>query len=89
MDSNSAVCMAKNGKDTKHKIHISRRVHFVRNGENWKKHKIDWCEGGLKLADIATKNFGKNDLNTRIKYNIVKIYNWDRTLVQEGLHNTG
>ena len=21
-------------------------------------HNIDWCEGGLKLADIATKNVG-------------------------------
>ena len=48
----STVCMAKNGKDTKHTRHISRRVHLVRNGENSKMHKIDWCEGGLQLADI-------------------------------------
>ena len=31
-DSKSAMCMAKNGKDTKHKRHISRRMNFVRNG---------------------------------------------------------
>ena len=30
----SAMRMAKNGKDTKHTIHIARRMHFVRNGEN-------------------------------------------------------
>ena len=38
-------------------------------------HKIDWCEGSLKLEDIATKNFGKNDFNTRIKYIIVRLDN--------------
>ena len=33
LDSKSAMCMAKNGKDIKHTRHISRRMHFVRNGE--------------------------------------------------------
>ena len=32
MDSKSAMCMANNGKDTKHKRHIDRRIYFVRNG---------------------------------------------------------
>ena len=53
--------MDKNGNDTKHTRHISSRIHFVRNGEKCKMHKIDWCEGGIKLADIATKNFGETD----------------------------
>ena len=35
-DSKSAVCMAKNVKDTKHIRHISRRINFIRNGENEK-----------------------------------------------------
>ena len=56
LDSKSTMCMAKNGKYTKHTRHIARRIHFVRNGEKCKMHKIDWCEGGLKLADIGTKN---------------------------------
>ena len=47
LDSNSAVCMDKNGKDTKHKSQIARRMHLVRNGEKCKMHKIDWREGGL------------------------------------------
>ena len=47
-------------------------------------HKIYWCEGGLKLVDIATKHFGENDLNQIIKYIMVRLDNWDRTLVQEG-----
>ena len=47
LDSNSDVCMASNGKDTKYTLHISRRVHLVSNGENFKMHNIDWCEGGL------------------------------------------
>ena len=25
-------------------------------------HKIDWCEGGLQLADIGTKNVSEPDL---------------------------
>ena len=40
--------------ENKHTRHISRRMHFVRNGEKCKMHKIDWCEGGLQLAEIGT-----------------------------------
>ena len=29
-------------------------------------HKIDWCEGGLKLSDIYLQNVGDNDLNPKI-----------------------
>ena len=32
LDSNSAICMANNGNDTKHTRLISRRMHFLRNG---------------------------------------------------------
>ena len=35
------VCMDNNGKDTNHTKHIARRVHFVRNGDKFKMHKID------------------------------------------------
>ena len=56
LNSKSAMCMAKNGKDTKHTRHIARIMHFVSNGEKCKMQKIDWCEGGLQLADIGTKN---------------------------------
>ena len=54
LDSKSALCMAKNGKDTKHTRHISRIMYFVTNGEKCKMHKIDWCAGGLHLEDIGT-----------------------------------
>ena len=47
-------------------------------------HKIDWCEGGMQLTDIATKNVGEHDLTPRMKYIMVRIDNWDRTLVKEG-----
>ena len=56
LDSKSDMCMAKNGKDNRHTRHIARRMHFVRNGEKCKMHKIDWCEGGLQLAEIGAKN---------------------------------
>ena len=82
MDINSAVFMDNNSKDIKHTMYIDIRVNFVRNGENWNMHKIEWCEGGLQLADIATKNVGENDLNPRMKYIMVRLENWYRTLVQ-------
>ena len=47
LDIKSAMCMANNGKDTKHTINIARRIHLVRNGENCKMQKIVWFEGGL------------------------------------------
>ena len=56
LDIKTAMCMDNNGKDTKHTRHIASRKHFVKNGEKCKMHKIGWCEGGLQLADIGTKN---------------------------------
>ena len=45
-------------------------------------HNIDWCEWGLQLADIATNNFGEHDLTPKMKYIMVILDNWDRTLVK-------
>ena len=50
-------------------------MHSVRYGENCKMHKIDWCEVGLKLVDIATKNVGEHDLTPRMKYIMVILDN--------------
>ena len=72
-DSESAICMAKNRKDTKHTGHIARRMHFVRNGEKCKMHKIDWCEGGLQLADIGPKNLSEPDITPRMKYIMMRL----------------
>ena len=43
LDSKSAMCMAKNGKDTKHTRHVARKMHFVRHVDECKMHKIEWC----------------------------------------------
>ena len=75
LDSKSAMCMANDGKNNKQKRYIARRIHYVRNGEKCKMHKIDWCEGGLQLADIATKNVGEPDLTPRMKYIMIRLYN--------------
>ena len=71
----STMCMAKNCKDTKNTRQIARRIHFVRNVEKCKIHKIDWCEGGMQLADIGTKNVSKPDLTPRMKYIMVRLEN--------------
>ena len=73
--SKSDMFMAKNGKYTKHTRHIARRMHFLKNGEKCKMHKIDWCEGGLQLADIGTKHVSEPDLTPRTKYIMVRIEN--------------
>ena len=75
LDSKSSVCMDKNGKYTNHTRHTSRWVNFVRNGGNFQMHKIDWCEGGLILADIVTKNVGENNLNPIIEYIMASLDN--------------
>ena len=75
LDSKSSVFMANNDMDTNRTMHISRRVNFVRNGEKFKMHKTDWCERVPKLADIATNNISGNELNTRIKFILVRIDN--------------
>ena len=74
-DSKSAMCMDKYGKDTKHTRQIARRMHFVSNEEKCKMHKIDWCEGGLQLAYIGTKNVSEPDLTQRMKYIMVRLEN--------------
>ena len=76
LDSKFSVCMDKNGKYTKYTSHIDRRLQFVINGDRCKMHNIDWCEGGLQLTDIATKNIGDIDLNPIMKYIMVNLDNW-------------
>ena len=75
LDGKYAMCMANNGKDTKHTRHIARRMYFVRNGEKCKMQKIDWCEKGLQLADIGTNNVSEPDLTPRMKYIMVILEN--------------
>ena len=47
-------------------------------------HKLDGCEGCLKMEDIGTNNVSEPDLTPRMKYIMVRLENWYRTLVQEG-----
>ena len=67
--------MANNGKATKHNRKFARILNFVRNGEIYRMHKIGWCEGGLQLADIGTKNVSEPDLTPRMKYIMVILEN--------------
>ena len=75
LDIKYTMCIAKNGKDTKHTIQMARRTNLVRNGEKCKMHKIYWCEGGLQLEDIDTNNVGEPDLTPRVKYIMLRIDN--------------
>ena len=57
-------------------------MHFVRNCEKCKTKNIDWCDRGMQLVDIATKNVGEHDLTLRMKYIMVRLEKCYSTLVQ-------
>ena len=73
LNSKYDMCMDNNGKYTKHTRHVASRIYFVRNGEKCKMHKIDWCEGGMQLADIGANNLSEPDLTPRMKYIMVRL----------------
>ena len=75
MDNKYAVFVSINGKYIDHTRHNDRRVKSVRNGKKCEYHKIDWCEVDLQLAYIVNKKIGENDLNLRMKYLMVRLYN--------------
>ena len=68
LDSKYTMCMAQNGRDTKHTRHIARSMNFERNGEKCNMQNMDCREVCLQLAHIGTKNFGDPDLTPRMKY---------------------
>ena len=75
LDSKSAMCIDINGKDNKHTRQIARIMIFLRNEEKCKIFNIYWCERGLQLEDIVTKNVGEPDLTPRMKNIMVRIDN--------------
>ena len=74
-DIKSAMCMANNGKNTKKTGNITRIMHFVQNGQKCKMPKIDWCAGGLQIADIGTNNVSEPNLTPRMIYIMVRLEN--------------
>ena len=71
--------MYKNGKDTKYARHISIRIHFVRNSEDFNLQNAVWCDVGLDLADIGTKNVRGYEFNPRLGYAMVILENLQNT----------
>ena len=62
-DSESALIIGKNNKDTKRTRHIQRIIHYVRDGiasGAFQGHKI---EGESNPADVGTKNLAKDALD--------------------------
>ena len=77
--------MDKNGKYTKHTRHIARRMHFVRNFEEFNFHKAVWCTVGMKLADIGTKNAREDEFNHGLGYSMVILDNLQNTCTRGGI----
>ena len=55
VDNQATVQMSKNYKMSKKNRHISRRYHYVREGEKLKFHKLVWIPNEDQLADENTK----------------------------------
>ena len=75
LDIKSDVCTDKNGKDNKPTRKIPRRMHYVRRNEEINLYKTLWCEGGLQLTDIGTKNVREDELNHILGYDMERLYN--------------
>ena len=75
--------MAMNGKYTKHTRNISRIMHLVRNGEECNINKTVWCEGGMQLTDIRTRNIREDELDTRLVYDMLRLDNRQKTFTRE------
>ena len=65
--------MDNNVKDTKHTRYISKRMHFVINGEECNLHNTVGCEVGLQLEYIVPNNVREDELNTILGYAIVRL----------------
>ena len=63
LDVKSDICMYNIGNYTKHTRHISIKMHFLRNGEEWNLYKTVWFEGGILLVDIVKNNIREDKLN--------------------------
>ena len=79
MDIKLAICMSNNVKDAKHTIHISRRTHFLTNGDQLILHNTVLWEGCLQLADIVTKNVREDELIPILGYTLLRLNNWHKT----------
>ena len=75
LDIKSAICMAKNGKDTKHTRHIPIGMHFVINGKELNLNKTVWYEVGLQMAYIGTNNVMVYQFNHILLYAMVRLDN--------------
>ena len=73
LDSKSAIAIGKSFKDTKHTRHIARRFHYVREGEQQGRFKIQYIDNSLQFSDIGTKNTTIDDLESRMKFLMVKV----------------
>ena len=73
LDSESAIAMSRNQRDSKHTRHIERRVHYVRQGQKSGQHRLEYVPADLQLADIGTKNLPANALQPRLKYIMVTV----------------
>ena len=75
LDTKSSLYMANNVKGTKHTRHISRKIHFVINGEEFNFHNTVRCEVGLKLIDNGTNNVREDEFNPRLGCSMVRLDN--------------
>ena len=70
-DSESALIIGKNNKDTKRTRHIQRRIHYVRDGIASGAFEGHKTEGERNPADVETKNLARDTLD--VHYDVIHV----------------
>ena len=66
-DSESAIAIGSNLKDTKRTRHIQRRVHYVRDNIDSRNHTVHKIDGELNPSDVGTKNLSADVLDSHVE----------------------
>ena len=73
VDNEETVAMAKHYKPNKKNRHISRRFHYVREGERTKEHHLTWIPVKDQLGDDMTKTQGKDISQKHVERTLVEL----------------
>ena len=79
-DSESAIIMGRNQKDTKRTRHIQRRVHFVRDNIASRAFIANKIDGELNPSDTGTKNLNGENLSKHCKVMHTTVLPWQASL---------
>ena len=73
VDNEETICMSKNYRPTKKNRHISRRFHYVREGQRTEAHHLHWIPAQDQLADDMTKTQEREKAIKHVDRTLIKL----------------